>query len=169
MDVTSRRPVIVKTLPEESSLEQARRFIYEIKSSIQVDRPRVVLDCSRVQQFDIVGIQVLLHCLEEAMKRNGDVKLAAIPPGTGKVLELTGVDRLFEAFDDPLDAVESFHRLPLNTLREAVRPEYSTAASEKRNTAGFLLKRLLKSGSRLTVAAITPMMRWLSPNRGNLD
>ena len=166
MDVTSRRPVIVKTLPEESSGEQARRFIHEIKSSIQADRPRVVLDCSRVQQFDIVGIQVLLHCLEEAMKRNGDVKLAAITPGTGKVLELTGVDRLFEAFDNTLDAVESFHRLPLNTLREVVRPEYSTAAPEKRNTAGFLSKRLLESGSRLTVAAITPMMRWMSPNRG---
>ena len=113
MDVTSRRPVIVKTLPEESSGEQARRFIHEIKSSIQVDRPRVVLDCSRVQQFDIVGIQVLLHCLEEAMKRNGDVKLAAITPGTGKILKRTGVVSLFEVFDNTLDAVESFHRLPL--------------------------------------------------------
>jgi anti-sigma B factor antagonist len=169
MDVTRRKPVIVKTLPEESSGEQAQRFVYEIKSCIQADRPRVVLDCSRVLQFDIAGIQVLLHCLEEAMKRNGDVKLAAIPPGAGKILERTGVVNLFEVFDNTLDAVESFHRLPLNTLREAVRPEYSTAAPEKRNTAGFLSKRLLESGSRLTVAAVTPMMRWLSPNRGNLD
>jgi anti-anti-sigma factor len=135
----------------------------------QADRPRVVLDCSRVLQFDIAGIQVLLHCLEEAMKRNGDVKLAAIPPGAGKILERTGVVNLFEVFDNTLDAVESFYRLPLNTLREVVRPEYSTAAPEKRNTAGFLSKRLLESGSRLTVAAVTPMMRWLSPNRGNLD
>jgi anti-anti-sigma regulatory factor len=146
MDVTRRRPVIVKTLPEESSVEQARRFIYEIKSSIQVDRPRVVLDCSRVQQFDIVRTQVLLHCLEEAMKRNGDVKLAAIPPGKGKVLELTGVDRLFEAFDNTLDAVESFHRLPLNTLREVVRPEYSTAAPEKVTQQAFCRNDFLRAG-----------------------
>ena len=166
MNVTSRRPVIVKTFPEESSVEQARRFVYEIKSCIQTDRPRVVLDCSRVLQFDIAGIQVLLHCLEEAMKRNGDVKLAAIPPGTGKILELTGVVSLFEVFDNTLDAVESFHRLPLKTLREVVRPEYSTAAPEKRNAAGFLSKRFFKSGSRLTGAAITPMMQWMSPNRG---
>ena len=35
----------------------------------------MVLDCSNVRQLDRAGIQVLLRCLEEAMKRNGDVKL----------------------------------------------------------------------------------------------
>jgi hypothetical protein len=64
------------------------------------------------------------------MKRNGDVKLAAIPPGAAAILELTRVDRLFEAFDNTADAVNSFQQLPANGFQQALGPEYSTSASE---------------------------------------
>jgi hypothetical protein len=71
------------------------------------------------------GLQVLLHCLEEAMKRNGDVKLAAIPPAAAAILELTRVDRLFEAFDDTVTAVNSFYQFPVPAFQQAPQPEYS--------------------------------------------
>ena len=51
-----------------------------------------------------------LRCMEEAMKRNGDLKLAALSPQLAVILEMTRVDRLFEIFDNCNDAVESFHR-----------------------------------------------------------
>ena len=59
---------------------------------------------------------MLLHCMEEVMKRNGDLKLAALPPGPAVMLEVTRVDRLFEIFDQAQDAVESFYRLPVPAL-----------------------------------------------------
>jgi anti-sigma B factor antagonist len=128
--MTSGRPVVVKQLPEKLTLQEGRNFFLEVASSLKADRPRLVLDCSKVRQLDSAGIQVLLHCLEEAMKRNGDVKLAAIPSAAAAVLELTKVDSLFEAFDTTSDAVNSFYQFPVHAFQPALQPEYPTPASE---------------------------------------
>jgi anti-anti-sigma factor len=111
--MTSARHVSVKQLPEKLSIKQVRSFFREVEPHLQSDRPRVVLDCSKVRQLDSAGIHVLLRVLEEAMKRNGDVKLASIPPSAAAILELTRVGRLFEAFDNTADAVNSFHQFPI--------------------------------------------------------
>jgi len=73
-----------------------------------------VLDCSRVRAFDQSAAHLLLCCLEEAMKRNGDVKLAGISAATSAVLELSGLDRLFETYDTNTEAVNSFRRPPMD-------------------------------------------------------
>jgi anti-anti-sigma factor len=130
--MTSGRLVAVKQLPETLSLKQGRLFFREVDSCWNTDRPRVVLDCSKVRQLDSAGIQVLLSCLEEAMKRNGDVKLAAIPPGAAAILELARVDHLFEAFDNTADAVSSFNQFPTKSLQQGLRHEYSTRSSRVR-------------------------------------
>ena len=128
--MTSGRPVIVKQLPERLSVAQGRVFFHEVESSLKTDRPRLVLDCSQVRQLDSAGIQVLLRCLEEAMKRNGDVKLAAIPPAAAEILELTRVDSLFEAFDNTVDAVNSFQQFPAYVFQQPLGPQYPSPASE---------------------------------------
>ena len=51
---------------------------------------------------------MLLHCLEEAMKRDGDLKLAAVSPASAIILELMRVDRVFEVFETPEEAARSF-------------------------------------------------------------
>ena len=78
---------------------------------MNIDRPCMVLDCSRVQQMDRFSIHMLLCCLEEAMKRDGDVKLAAVSPSALATLEMTRVDRLFEIYDTENEAVSSFFGL----------------------------------------------------------
>jgi anti-anti-sigma regulatory factor len=70
----------------------------------------MVLDCSRVREMDRFAIHMLLCCLEEAMKRDGDVKLAAVSPAARTTLERTRVDRLFEIYDTETEAVNSFFR-----------------------------------------------------------
>jgi anti-anti-sigma regulatory factor len=104
--------VAVKQLPETMSRKQRLAFLREIQCCMNVDRPRMVLDCSNARQLDRSVIYVLLCCLEEAMKRKGDVKLAALPPGAGAVLEHAGVERLFDVYATTADAVNSFHRRP---------------------------------------------------------
>ena len=106
------RTVAVKHLPEILSRKQRLAFLREIQSCMNVDRPRMVLDCSNARQLDRPVIYLLLCCLEEAMKCKGDVKLAALPPGAGAALELAGVNRLFDIYATTADAVNSFHRLP---------------------------------------------------------
>ena len=127
--MTTGRLVTAKQLPEKLSAKQGRVFFREVESCLKADRPRLVLDCSKVQHLDSAGIQVLLRCLEEAIKRNGDVKLAAVPPGAATILELTRVNRLFETFDRTPDAVNSFNQSPLKPFQSVRGQEYSTIAS----------------------------------------
>lgn len=126
------RFVAVKQLPEKFSIKQGGTFLREVESCWQADRPRLVLDCSNVRQLDSAGIQILLRCLEEAMKRNGDIKLASVPSAATEILELTRVDRLFEFFDSTADAVNSFRRFPVKPLQQALDSEYSTQLSPMR-------------------------------------
>ena len=60
--------------------------------------------------------------IEEVMKRNGDIKLAAVPPAPAVILELTGVDRFFEIYENASDAVESFHQFPAHALQHVRQP-----------------------------------------------
>jgi anti-sigma B factor antagonist len=114
--MTSPRPVVVKQLPESVSLNQAEELCREVEQLLDGDRPCLVLDFSEVRQLDSAGIEMLLRCMEEAMKRNGDIKLAAVAPQVAVILELTRVNRLFEIFEKPADAVESFHRFPVQAF-----------------------------------------------------
>lgn len=113
-DITSGlRAVAVKRLPDVLSMQQKIAFLHEVASVMKTSRPRLVLDCSNLRECDGSAIHLLLHCLEEAMKRNGDVKLAAVPTAAAVVLVSTGVARLFETFDTAAEAVNSFHLLPV--------------------------------------------------------
>ncbi len=98
----------VRQFPEALDVGQGRGFLHEVESHMETDRPRVVLDCSRVRRMDRPAIHILLCCLEEAMKRSGDVRLAAIPRDAGEILQATGVYGLFQVFDSVEEAAESF-------------------------------------------------------------
>ena len=125
--MTCERPVVVKQLPEKLGAEEGRMFMREVLSCLSTHRPRIVLDCSQVRQIDSGGIQLFLCCLEEAMKRNGDVKLASISRRTAAVLELVKVDQLFEVFDRVTDAVNSFHEFQVYA---SVLSRHTISASE---------------------------------------
>jgi anti-sigma B factor antagonist len=106
--MNTRGPVIVMQLPERLNHAQAEAFLREFYPLLEIDRPRIVLDCSQVQHLDSAGVEMLLRCLEEAMKRDGDLKLAAVSPPSGVILELMRVDRLFEVFESAEQASRSF-------------------------------------------------------------
>ncbi|HLV89311.1 MAG TPA: STAS domain-containing protein [Candidatus Sulfotelmatobacter sp.] len=106
------RPVIVMQVPERLYRADAEAFRNELQALLEVGRPRIVLDCSQIKDIDSRGVEMLLHCMDEAMKRDGDVKLAAVAPGSAVILELMKVDRLFEVFETSDEAVQSFHALP---------------------------------------------------------
>jgi anti-sigma B factor antagonist len=107
------RPVIVMQVPEQLYESEASAFRQELKNLLHRERPRIVLDCSGIKHIDSSGVEMLLLCMDEAMKRDGDVKLAAVAPGSAVILELMKVDRLFEVFDSAEEAVRSFHGFSL--------------------------------------------------------
>jgi anti-sigma B factor antagonist len=93
-----RRLVTIEQLPEITSEDQGRRFLGKIQDRMSDKRPGLVLDCSALSQMDKPVLHLLLSCLEEAMKRNGDARLAAVSPSAQAMLKLIGADRLFQIF-----------------------------------------------------------------------
>lgn len=128
MEISS-RPVVVKHMPERINLKQAREFLREVQPFLRSDRPQIVFDFSNVRQIDAAGVDMLLHCMGEVMKRDGDVKLASLSPHAAVVLEMTRTDRLFEVYETASDAVRSFSGFLPNAMREHRRWGSSTDAA----------------------------------------
>jgi anti-anti-sigma regulatory factor len=129
----SSRAVSIKQVPEKLDVKRGRLFFRELESCINVERPCIVLDCSRVREMDKYAVHLLLCCLEGAIKRNGDVRLAAVAPNALLNLGLAGLDRLFRIFETTDEAVESFQRRathgPLQGAKSAGgRPSSANAA-----------------------------------------
>lgn len=117
--MSTNRPVVVMQVPEQLNLGEVPNFMQELQPLLQVHRPRIVLDLSQVRHIDSAGIEMLLHCLEEAMKRDGDLKLSDVSREAHVILELMRVDRVFEVFLTTEEAVRSFNAVPA----EAASPE----------------------------------------------
>jgi len=101
--------VVVMQTPERLDQTGAETFFKQAKPVLESVHARLVVDCSETQHIDCAGVEMLLRCMEEAMKRDGDVKLAGVAPSAAVILEVMKVDRLFEMFDVAAEAVRSFH------------------------------------------------------------
>lgn len=110
---TGKRSVVVKILPASSDLRQQRLFLEEVKASLEHRRPRLVLDCSLLRELNAAAMQLMLHCLEEALKRNGDVRLASIPIASEPAFAAARLGRLFNVYRTAAEAVASFHQGPM--------------------------------------------------------
>lgn len=111
------RPVVVKRMPERVVQREVRKFFDDVQPFLTSDRPQLVFDLSQVKQLDAAGVEMLLRCVSEVMKRDGDLKLASVSPQAAVVLELTRTDRLFEIYNSSTDAARSFSGFLPNAMR----------------------------------------------------
>ena len=111
------RPVVVKRMPEKVNQRESRKFLQDVQPFLKADRPQLVFDLSLVKQLDAAGVEMLLHCVSEVMKRDGDLKLASLSQQAAMVLELTRTDRLFEIYDNSTEAARSFSGFLPNAMR----------------------------------------------------
>ena len=107
-----KREVKVHQVPDQATTASERNFLRELQKCGENERPRFVLDCSRVREMDIATIHLLLSSLEEVMKCNGDVRLASLNPTAEEMLRLAGVNRLFEIYPTVDGAVRSYQQRP---------------------------------------------------------
>jgi anti-anti-sigma factor len=112
-------------VPEQLNAGEARTFLQELRPLLESNRPRIVLDCSLVRSIDSAGVEMLLHSLEETLKRDGDLKLAALSPEAEVILELMRVARVFETFATSDDAVRSFNVVSIEAIPQDA-PWYTT-------------------------------------------
>lgn len=123
---TNSRPVVVKRMPQRLNMRAAREFLHDVQPLLAADRPQLVFDLAQVEQIDAAGVEMLLHCMSEAHKRDGDLKLAALSPQAAVILELTRTERLFEIYETSADAVRSFSGFLPNAMRQQLLHEKRT-------------------------------------------
>jgi anti-anti-sigma factor len=123
-------PIAVKQLPQIMTSRQEHLFLLDLESYLRADRPRIVIDCAALLQMDRAALQMLICCLEEAMKRNGDVKLAGLSEASIAVLERSGVRHLFESYATTTEAVSSFRRVLPGASMAAVEAGTAKQPSE---------------------------------------
>src|SRR5580765_8992754 len=122
-------PGVVMQVPEILNVREVHSFMEELGPLLESNRPRVVLECSLVRSMESAGVEMLLRCLEEVLKRDGDLKLAALSPEAEVILELMRVARVFEAFQTCEDAVRSFNAIPADPVSQDA-PWYANAFNE---------------------------------------
>jgi len=118
-----KRAVNILQLPGQISSSSHAEILRRLKLAVQSGHPRFVLDCSRVEVMGPDEIQFLLCCLEEAMKHNGDVRLATVTPEARAVLQNAGISRLFEIYGSTESAIHSYQVRPAS-----MAPLYSETA-----------------------------------------
>ena len=72
------------------------------------DEPRVVLDCQDLEYISSAGLGVLKKMTREFRGRDGDIRLAALPPKINNVVDLLGFNQVIKVFPGLTDAVDSY-------------------------------------------------------------
>ena len=127
--IVKMRPVTVRTIPEEATVHETKKFLRELRAHGEIQRPRMVLDCSNLQRVDRAMIDLILSCLQEAMKLNGNVKRAPLPPLAQATSQSEGIDRLFEIYPSALEAERSYQGLRSEQAPRGLRSENSEDGS----------------------------------------
>jgi anti-sigma B factor antagonist len=71
-------------------------------------RYQIVAELSGVEYMSSAGLRALVATMRECKKHRGDLRLATPSDRINEVLELAGLDSIFQIFDDPAAAVGSF-------------------------------------------------------------
>jgi anti-sigma B factor antagonist len=100
--------VTVVTVHGDISSESQRRLVDHIRSLLVEGRHRIVLDVSAVRRVDSRGLGELIECYEAAGALGGVVKLSGVNGRLADLLVVTKLVSVFECFDTPATAAESF-------------------------------------------------------------
>src|SRR5437868_13310528 len=125
------RPVVVKRMPDKVNRQEAQKFFADVQPFVTSDRPQLVFDLSQVKQLDAAGVEMLLRCVAEVMKRDGDLKLASPSRQASMVLELTRTDRLFEIYGNSTEAARSFSGFLPNAMQSIPGYEQRRTSAER--------------------------------------
>lgn len=79
-----------------------------LKESMGNGRHNLVIELSQVGYMSSAGLRSLVGALRECKKHRGDVRLANVSERVSEVLDLAGLDSLFQVYDDDTAAVGSF-------------------------------------------------------------
>lgn len=79
-----------------------------LNAAIEAGRTLLVADLSGVEYMSSAGLRELVTALKKVKRGTGDLRLAAPSERVRDVLDLAGLDSIFEIYDSQVEAVGSF-------------------------------------------------------------
>jgi anti-anti-sigma factor len=79
-----------------------------LNAQLDGGRKQLVLDLGQVEFMSSAGIRLLLEILKKSREQGGDLRLAQVPPGVARTLEITGLARILETYPSLDEALASF-------------------------------------------------------------
>lgn len=80
----------------------------ELDKVVDVGQNKLVVDLSGVKYMSQAGLRELVRVLKEVKDTGGDLRIANPSPRVTEVLELGGLDTIFEIYPTQVEAVGSF-------------------------------------------------------------
>ena len=88
--------------------DEAGAFRAAVEKAAALAAPRVILNLRDVEYIDSTGLGAIVMCSTRIGKSGGEAKLLHLNRRNMELLVMTKIDTIFEAFDDEVDAINSF-------------------------------------------------------------
>lgn len=99
----------IKLNQEKATMNESAEFRETVLSHIEKENAnRIVVDFEKVEFVDSSFLGALTICLKKVTEKMGDIRVTNLTPPVRIMFELTRLYKVFEVFDNKLDAVESF-------------------------------------------------------------
>ncbi|MBN1286594.1 MAG: STAS domain-containing protein [Anaerolineae bacterium] len=79
-----------------------------LNESIDAGRNQIVLDLSGIEYMSSAGLREMVAALKRVRKGTGDLRIANPSDRVKEVLELAGLDTIFQIYETQVEAVGSF-------------------------------------------------------------
>jgi anti-sigma B factor antagonist len=86
----------------------SRAFDELSRNVLQKTDTKVLIDLHRVSRIDSSGLGLLMSCYSHVIRKQGSFKLLRPPTSVRKILEITKINSVLEAYDDESEALRSF-------------------------------------------------------------
>ncbi len=86
----------------------AEEFVNELGRLVEAGARKLIVDCSRLGYISSYGIAVLVRLHKKLAVRGGDVKLAAVDTMVARLIQVTGLDRVFQLYANLDEARRAF-------------------------------------------------------------
>ena len=92
----------------ELDAHTASQLETSLKSLIDAEQYKIVVNCSRLEYIASAGLGVFMAYIEDVRSLGGDIKLTNMNDRVYNVFDLLGFPTLYDILDDESEAVQGF-------------------------------------------------------------
>ncbi len=108
IQVTQREPVVLVEVNGRVDSSNANELGETLMELIDDGHRHLVVSLTGVDYMSSAGLRELVSPLKRVRRENGDIRLVQPSPRVREVLELTGLDTIFQIYESSSEALASY-------------------------------------------------------------